>query len=283
MRKNSFTFIGFDNRYKDAKGVLFGAPFDGTTSFKPGSRFAPNNIREDSYAIESYSLYQDRDLEDVALFDAGDLELGFGSAKKALKIIQKSVSKIVKDKKIPIMLGGEHLVTLGAVKALKKRYKDLCIIHFDAHTDLRDEYLGDKLSHATVMKRVWEVVGDDRIYQLGIRSGLRSEFEWAINHTYLEKLTTNSLKNVIEKLKDRPVYITIDLDILDPSVLPGTGTPEPGGLDFNTLLANVLDLSALERVVGFDIVELSPKCDPSGISTAVACKILRELTLSVIK
>jgi len=276
-------FIGFEDDFEESKAVLFGAPFDGTTSFKPGARFAPNVMREDSWAIESYSPYLEKDLEDLKLFDYGNLELPFGDKKNALRMIQEHVQEIIDANKIPIMIGGEHLVSLAPVKALSKKYDDLHVIHFDAHTDLREDYLGEALSHATVIRRIYDQLGDGKINQFCIRSGLKDEFEWAKKHTHLEKFTYNTLPSCVKRLKDKPVYITIDLDVLDPSVFPGTGTPEPGGIDFHDMLNIIKELSKLNNVVGMDVVELSPKYDASGISTAVACKTLRELVLATVK
>jgi agmatinase len=276
-------FIGFEDDFESSRAVLFGVPFDGTTSFKPGARFAPNAMREDSWAIESYSPYLDLDLEDLKLFDYGNLELPFGDKKNALRMIQEHVQEIVDVNKIPIMIGGEHLVSLAPIKALSKKYDDLHVIHFDAHTDLREEYLGEALSHATVMRRIYDQLGDDKINQFCIRSGLKEEFEWAKKHTHLEKFTYNTLESCVKRLKDKAVYITIDLDVLDPSVFPGTGTPEPGGIDFHDMMNIIKSLSKLNNVVGMDVVELSPKYDASGVSTAVACKTLRELVLATVK
>jgi len=282
MNHNKVTFIGFEDEYKESTAVLFGAPFDGTSSFKPGSRFGPNAMREDSWALESYSPYINKDLEDLKLFDYGNLELPFGDKKNSLRMIKDFVNKIVDDGKIPIMLGGEHLVSLSPIKALSKKHSDLHVIHFDAHTDLREDYLGESLSHATVMRRVHDVLGDGHINQFCIRSGLKEEFEWAKSHTNLEKFTFDTLIDCVQNLKNRPVYISIDLDVLDPSIMSGTGTPEPGGINFHQMLEIIQTLSKLNNVVGFDVVELSPKYDVSGVSSAVACKILRELTLGVI-
>ena len=282
MIYNRVAFIGFENKYEDSCAVLFGAPYDGTSSFKPGSRFAPNVMREDSWAIESYSPYLDKDLEDLKLFDYGDLELPFGDKKRSLRFISDFVNKVIQDDKLPIMIGGEHLITLASIKSLAKKHDDLHLIHFDAHTDLREEYLGESLSHATVIRRVHDILGDGKINQFCIRSGLKEEFEWAKTHTNLEKFTFNTLNKCVNDLKDKPVYISIDLDVLDPSIMSGTGTPEPGGIDFHQMLEIIQELSNLKNVVGFDIVELSPKYDASGVSTAVACKILRELTLATI-
>ncbi|RXK03677.1 agmatinase [Arcobacter sp. CECT 8989] len=283
MEAQSSTFIGFEDSFEESKAVLFGVPFDGTTSFKPGTRFAPSAMREDSWGLESYSPYLDKDLEDLKLFDYGNLEVPFGDKKTALRMIQEKTQEIIDADKIPVMIGGEHLVSLGPVKALSKKYEDLHIIHFDAHTDLRNDYLGEALSHATVLRRIYDQIGDGRLNQFCIRSGLKEEFEWAKEHSHLEKFTYNTLEERVELLVNKPVYITIDLDVLDPSVFPGTGTPEPGGIDFHDMMKIISILSRLENVVGLDVVELSPKFDASGVSTAVACKTLRELVLATIK
>lgn len=281
MNQNVETFIGCDCPYEEAKIVLFGAPFDSTTSFRPGTRFASRAIRGDSFGIETYSPYQDLDLEDYSVFDSGDLELCFGNSPKALEQIQAHTEKILSDGKIPGMIGGEHLVTLGAVRAVAERYPDLCVIHFDAHTDLRQEYLGETLSHATVMRRVWDLLGDGRIYQFGIRSGERAEFQWAQGHVFTNKFNFDGLDSAMESLQGKPVYFSIDLDVLDPSVFPGTGTPEAGGVTFSELLYAIQQVSNLQ-IVGFDLNELSPIYDQSGASTALACKVLRELLLAIL-
>lgn len=280
MNRNIETFIGCDNEYDESKIVIFGAPFDSTTSFRPGTRFASKAMRSESFGVETYSTYQDKDLEDIAIFDGGDLELPFGNPSKALDQIQEFASEVVNDNKIPCMIGGEHLVTLGAVRAVAKKYPDLHIIHFDAHADLRDEYLGEKLSHASVIHRVWDILGDNKIFQFGIRSGDREEIYWGKDHVFTSKFNFVGLEKVIEELEGKPVYFTIDLDVLDPSVFPGTGTPEAGGVTFMELLGAILKVSKL-NIVGMDINELSPIYDQSGSSTALACKVLRELLLSV--
>ena len=283
MNKNIHTFIGCDNEYDESRIVIFGAPFDGTTSYRPGTRFAAAAMRNESTGIETYSPYQDRDLEDYNIFDGGDLEFVFGNPAKNIAIITEYVSELLKDNKIPAMIGGEHLVTLGAVQAVAEKYNDLHIIHFDAHADLRDDYLGEKLSHATVLHRVWDIVGDNKIFQFGIRSGEKGEFEFAKNHTYMNKFDMKTLDEVIAKLKNKPVYITIDLDVLDSSVFPGTGTPEAGGITFKELINAIMLFQNLENIVAFDINELSPMLDASGASTACACKVLREMLLAVSK
>ncbi len=280
LNRNVETFLGCDNAYGESKIVLFGAPFDSTTSYRPGTRFASKTMRSESFGLETYSPYQDRDLENILVFDGGDLELCFGNTEKALSQIEVFSEQILADGKIPCMIGGEHLVTLGAMRAAVKRYPDLHVVHFDAHADLRDEYLGEPLSHAAVLHRVWELVGNEKIFQFGIRSGDRSEFVWGKNRVNTQKFNFGGLEQTVEKLRGEPVYFTIDLDVLDPSVFPGTGTPEPGGVTFLQLLEAAIKVSGL-NIVGFDLVELSPVYDQSGVSTAVACKMLRELLLAI--
>lgn len=271
-------FIGCDCEYDEADTVIFGAAFDSTTSYRPGARFGSRAIRAESYGIETYSPYQDKDLLDCNIFDAGDRELPIGSSELALAMIEETAAEILADGKRPIMLGGEHLVTLGAVKAVYNKYKDLYIIQFDAHADLRDDYLGVKNSHACVMRRCHELLGDGRIYQFGIRSGEREEFRFAEKHTKMRKFSLDGIENAAAELAGKNVYLTIDMDVLDPSVFPGTGTPEHGGVRFMELLEAVFKLKGL-NIVAADINELSPHYDPSGISTAAACKLLREILL----
>ena len=271
-------FIACDSDYESAKTVIFGAPFDSTTSYRPGTRFGSSAIRSESFGIETYSPYQDRDLLDYNIFDAGDPELCIGSVETALQQIEDITAEILADEKRPVMLGGEDSVTLGAVRAVYKKYKDLYIIQFDAHADLRDDYLGVKNSHACVMRRCYEMVGDGHIYQFGIRSGDREEFRFADKHTKMNKFNLDGIDKAVKELAGKNVYLTIDMDVLDPSVFPGTGTPEHGGVQFMELLEAVFKLKEL-NIVAADINELSPHYDPSGISTAAACKLLREILL----
>lgn len=278
---NTLTFIGCDAAFADADIVLFGAPFDSTTSNRPGTRFGPRQMRLESDGLETYSPYQDRDLTDLAVCDSGDIELPFGDSARALELIEERAAAILAAGKLPLMIGGEHLVTLGAFRAALNKYPDICIVHFDAHTDLRDDYLGVKLSHASVIRRCWDLVGDGRIWQFGIRSGDRPEFYWAADgHTTLNKFNFNGLADAIAAIGDRPIYFTIDLDVLDPAYFPGTGTPEAGGVDFAALLGAIQTVCA-GRVVAADINELAPMLDPTGISTAIAGKVLRELILAI--
>lgn len=281
LKKNVETFMGCDADYKDAKIVLFGAPFDSTTSFRPGTRFASAAIRRESYGLELYSPYQDKELSEFCVFDSGDLELCFGDTKSALTDIEKRSKTILTDGKLPFLIGGEHLVTLGSVRAAVKKYPDLHILHFDAHADLRDDYLGARLSHACVLRRCHELVGDHKIFQYGIRSGDKSEFVWGKEHVFTHKFDLNGLENTLSSLQGKPVYLTVDLDVLDPSVFPGTGTPEPGGVTFDALRSALTKACTVLDVVAADVNELSPHYDQSGASTAVACKIVREMLIAL--
>ena len=284
MNRNIETFIGCDGDYDYAQIVLFGAPFDSTTSFRPGARFGSSAIRHESFGLETYSPYQDKDLTDIKVFDCGDLELCFGSAEAALKDIGEKAGEILFDGKTPFLIGGEHLVTLGAVRAVAERYPNLHIIHFDAHADLRDDYLGAQLSHACVMRRCHELTGDGRIHQFCIRSGDKEEFTFAKAHTDMHKFGFEGLKELTEKLAEEhtPVYLTVDLDCLDPALFCGTGTPEAGGVSFTELLDAILTVSKT-NIVGADVNELAPMLDASGASTAAACKIVREMLLAIYK
>lgn len=284
MRKNIETFIACDAEYEDAKVVIFGAPFDSTTSYRPGARFGSAAIRHESYGLETYSPYLGLDLEDISVYDAGDLELPMGSAEKALNDISAITAEILDDGKMPLMMGGEHLVTLGAFREVKRRYPDVHIIHFDAHADLREQYFDVQLSHACVMRRCYDLIGDGRIHQFGIRSGERAEFDFArAGHTDFHPFTFDGLEKVVDELgkEQVPVYFTIDLDVLDPSVFPGTGTPEAGGVSFNELRKALTLVCQRLKVVGLDVNELAPTLDPSGVSTAVAGKVVRELLLAI--
>lgn len=277
----SLRFMNCAAGYRQAAGILFGAPYDGTASFRPGSRFGPAAMRQDSIGLESYSPYQDLELPEDKFHDLGDLELPMGSRQGVLDRINATVRQILADGKKPVMLGGEHLVTLPAVAACLERWPDLCILHFDAHADLREAYLDEPFSHATVMRRIWDLTGDNRIWQQGIRSGTAAEFAFARDgHVRMNPFNLSGLAAAIAEIGSRPVYLTIDLDVLDPAVFPGTGTPEPGGVDFLTLLRALLQLRGL-NLAAADLVELAPHYDPSGVSTAAALKLLRELLILI--
>ena len=285
MDPNIETFIGCDSSFEKARIVLFGAPFDSTTSFRPGARFGPSAMRHESFGLETYSPYQDKDLTDYRIFDSGDLELCFGSTELALLDIESRAEEILAAGKLPVLLGGEHLVTLGSFRAIQRRWPDVHIIHFDAHADLREDYLGNRLSHACVLRRCHEIAENCSIFQFGIRSGDRSEFRFSDQTETIQtqKFNFDTLEQVIEKIGSKPVYFTLDMDVLDPSVFPGTGTPEPGGVTFEQLRQAATLVCSRANVVACDVNELSPHYDSSGISTITACKIVREMLLSFSK
>ncbi len=266
-------WMGQNPDYETSKVVMIGLPFDGTVSYRPGSRFAPEQIRLASWGLEEYSPYFDKHLGDVNFHDAGDLEFPLGNTYKSLDVIERNVEEIYKDGKKVFGIGGEHLVTLPEIKALSKFYKDLAIVHFDAHTDLRREYLGEEMSHSAVIRHCTDIIGPQNLRQIGIRSGMKEEFEFMKIHNTLAKNFSD-----LDALKNKKIFVTVDLDVLDPSIMSGTGTPESGGLDFNTLIGWFKYLKDFD-IVGADVVELAPDYDSSGVSTAVATKVIRELLM----
>lgn len=263
--------------YEEAQWVLLGLPFDGTCSNKPGTRFASQAIRNASWGLEEYSPVADRDFNEVKFFDAGDLEFPLGNRDRILDQIQENVAQALADGKKTFSIGGEHLVTLPQIKAYYEKYPNLTVIHFDAHCDLRDDYLGEKLSHASVIRRTVDIIGKENLFQIGIRSGEQEEFAWMKeNNTLLKDKEKAAV--VFKALKNKPVFITLDIDVLDVSIMPGTGTQEAGGMMFNELLEWLL-LLRNNNVVGMDLVELSPDYDSSGASTATAAKLAREMLI----
>ena len=266
-------WIGQNPDYNSSDIVMLGLPFDGTVSYRSGSRFAPEQIRLASWGLEDYSPRFDRHLEDVNFHDAGDLEFPLGNTYKSLDLIEKNVEEIYRDGKRVFAIGGEHLVTLPEIKAVSKFYKDFAVVHFDAHTDLREEYLGEEMSHSAVIRHVSKIVGAENIKQIGIRSGMKEEWEFMKEHN-----TLISKYSELDVFKDKKIFVTVDLDVLDPSVLPGTGTPESGGMQFNELIGWFEYLKKFD-IIGADVVELAPDYDASGVSTAVAAKVIRELLM----
>ena len=279
FKKVDLSFQSCKSEYEESDVVIFSVPMDWTTSFRPGTRFAGNQVRVDSFGIEWYSPYRDANLKDYQTSDIGDLELPIGDVENSLNVVYETSKKIYEDHKFPVMIGGEHLVTLPVLQAAKEKYHNLHVIHLDAHTDLRESFFGRELSHATFMYHAHKFLGDHTIYQFGIRSGDQHEFDWAKKHIHQRLFDFEGLDKAVDKLKDVPVYITIDIDVLDPSVVCGTGTPEPGGMQYKDLLWAFEQFEKLGHIVGCDLVEFNPYLDPSGASTAVAVKTIRELTL----
>lgn len=273
-------FIGSKNSYEEACVILVGAPMDYTVSYRPGSRYGPNKIRETSYSLETFSPYLDRSLDNISYFDAGDLELPLGNTQESLHVISCAADEIVKDGKKPLFIGGEHLITFPVLKAVAEAYPELTLLHFDAHADLRKEYIGQKHSHATVIRHCAEILPPKNIYQFGIRSGLREEFQWAKHNTHFYPFEVlESFSRIVDELRNRTLYITLDIDVIDPAYACGTGTPEPGGCTPHDIF-EVIKMLKDFNVVGMDLVEVSPVYDPSDRTAILAAKIIREALAS---
>lgn len=279
-------FIKSHPSFEESKAVLYGMPMDWTVSYRPGSRFGPARIREVSIGLEEYSLYLDRELEDVKYYDAGDIPLPFGNPQRSLDMIEEFVDKVLDAGKFPLGMGGEHLVSWPVFKAMVKKYPDLAIIHMDAHTDLRENYEGEPLSHSTPIRKVADLIGPQNVYSFGIRSGMKEEFQWAkevgMHISPFEVL--EPLKKVLPTLAGRPVYVTIDIDVLDPAHAPGTGTVDAGGITSRELLASIHEIARSEvNVVGADLVEVAPIYDHSEQTANTASKLIREMILGWVK
>jgi agmatinase len=273
------TYISANTSFEKSKGVILGCPYDGSASFRPGARFGPSAIRRASWGIETFSPYFQRDLSQCSIHDMGDLELPLGEKKISLGLIRNGLGKVLSEKKFPILLGGDHLITLPIIEEILTIYPHLHLLQIDAHTDLREDYLGEPLSHSTVMRKVVDHLGEGRLFQIGIRSGTEEEFKLARKMKSIVSLEPSSLSSTIKRLRNLPVYITLDLDVIDPSLLPGVGTPEPGGLNFQEFIFLLKKLQGL-HVIGFDVVELTPDYDPTQVSSITASVVLREMILA---
>lgn len=272
-------FLGAGDGYAAARVVLAGAGLDATVCFRPGAREGPRAVRHLSQCLEEYSLRLGRDIREAPFYDAGDLDLPFGGVENALAHIERAADGILSDGKVPVFIGGEHLITLPVITAVHSRHPDLVVLQFDAHADLRDQYLGVRLSHATVMRRVADLLGRGRIYQFGVRSADKEEVEFAGGNTRLHLYEVSApLADVYDEIATKPVYVTLDVDVVDPAYAPGVGTPEPGGIGPAELMDAVYRLQGL-NVVGFDVVEVNPAYDPGGLAPLLAAKVIREIVL----
>jgi agmatinase len=279
-------FIRSHQDYEESEAVIYGMPMDWTVSYRPGSRFGPSRIREVSIGLEEYSPYLDRELEEVKYFDAGDIPLPFGNPQKSIDLIENYIDSLLGDNKFPLGMGGEHLVSWPVIKAMYKKYPDLAVIHMDAHTDLRTDYEGEPLSHSTPIRKAAELMGGKNIFSFGIRSGMKEEFQWAKeNGMFIAKFEVlEPLKKILPKLAGRPVYVTIDIDVLDPAHAPGTGTVDCGGITSKELLASIHEIARSNvNVVGCDLVEVAPIYDQSEQTANTASKLIREMILGWVK
>ena len=275
-------FMGAKRSIDNCKVSLLGVPYDGTSCFRPGSRFGPSAVREDSYGIETYCPQLNLDLEDINFADLGSLDVPVGDAKLTIEYVKDATDILVKNNLKPLIIGGEHSITSGVIKAIINHYPDLIMIQLDAHADLRDEWLGNKFSHACTMKRCLEILPSKKIFQIGIRSGTKSEFiEMKNTKRLIPKVLGDNaeyLANALEGFNGTPIYLTFDLDWFDPSIMPGTGTPEPGGYFWRDFAA-IIEVLKSHNLIGADVVELSPKLDNSGISSILAAKVIRSLIM----
>ena len=256
---------------------LFGVPYDGTTSFRPGTRFGPAAIREVSQGLETYCPQLDLDLEDLAYADLGAVAIPFGAPEPVVNAVQRATTAVLDLGLNPLMLGGEHSISSGAVAAVANQHPDLVLVQLDAHADLREEWLGARHSHACAMRRCLEVLPSGDLLQLAIRSGTRDEFH-ELHSSGRRMNDVQALRDAMAPWTGRPVYLTVDLDWFDPAVLPGTGTPEPGGFLWRDFAA-VVDVLRGHRLVAADVVELAPQLDSSGVSSVLAAKVTRSLIL----
>ena len=282
FNNNGAIFLGAQRSVDQCKVSLLGVPYDGTCCYRPGARFGPAAVREDSYGIETYCPQLNLDLENIKFADVGSLDVPFGNAKLTIDYVEDATAVLLNNNLKPLIIGGEHSITSGIIKSVIKNYPELLIIQLDAHADLRDEWLGSKFSHACTMKRCLEVLPSKKIFQVGIRSGTKSEFlemnktKRLIQHTLGEN--AKYLEEALRSFKGAPIYLTFDLDWFDPSIMPGTGTPEPGGYFWGDFAA-VVDVIKSHNLIGADVVELSPKFDNSGISSVLAAKVIRSLIM----
>jgi len=264
---------------RDSSGCqvgLFGVPYDGTTSFRPGTRFGPAGIREVSPGLETYCPQLDRDLDSIAYADLGALNITYGAPEPVVKAVEQATARILSLGLKPLMLGGEHSISSGAVAAVAREHPDLVLVQLDAHADLRQTWLGANHSHACAMRRCLEVLPSGDLLQIAIRSGTAEEFSELHRSSRLVPL--HQLHQRLNEIRGRPIYLTVDLDWFDPAVMPGTGTPEPGGFTWPDFAELVEELQH-QNLVGADVVELAPHLDPSGISSVLAAKVTRSLLL----
>lgn len=271
-------FRGAQNIWQEAAFVLLGVPLDLTTTFRPGTRFGPREIRNMSHSLELYSPFQDRSLEEISYADAGDLHLPVGNLEESLKIIEESSRTLFEAGKFPCFLGGEHLLTWATMKACLEFYPDLVLLDWDAHADMRDHWQGSRHNHGTVMNTIRESIGGDRMHLMGIRSeGQRAMDNARKTHLHLQHVL-QPMQSIKDKIGDRPVYFTLDIDVMDPAYAPGTGAPEPGGITSGEALEALNYIKDL-NVVAMDLVEVAPAYDPAQMTPLLAARILREFLL----
>ncbi|BBL86144.1 agmatinase, putative (chromatophore) [Paulinella micropora] len=269
-------YMGAQYDPRNASIGLFSVAYDGTTSFRPGARFGPSAIRDVSTGIETYDPQLDLDLENTKFTDFGSVCIPAGAPKPVIQEVYNAASTIIGQGLKPLMLGGEHSITSGALAAIVHRYPNVVLIQLDAHADLRKEWMGNSYSHACAMRRCLDILPTNQLLQIDIRSGSKEEFFELKNEKRLVSLSDS--QSIIRSFRGKPIYLTIDLDWFDPSIMSGTGTPEPGGFFWKDF-ALLVDELRYHSLVGADIVELSPLLDPTGCSSILAAKVTRSVLL----
>jgi agmatinase len=281
MRRVEPHFIACDRAAADARIVVYGIPFEGRVNLRKGAAGGPRDLRLASDSIETYSPVLRRDLEDLALADIGDCELPDGATpREQLDAARTAIAAWWQPGQIPFMLGGDHTATVPVIEVLAPAFPDLQVLQLDAHPDTREEFLGERYNYASAMARVMDVIGE-RVYQVGIRTGSREELERRGPRLYLAQETppVQAVGALLSELRRHPLYVTIDVDVLDPSEAPGTGSPEPCGITVTELI-EIVRLLAGCRVVGADLVEVAHAWDPSGRTGIAASWVIREAMLA---
>jgi agmatinase len=291
--ENRYSFTGFTKGFNEALFVVVGAPLDMASSYRGGSSEAPRAVREASRSLELCTALSNIDMEAIGFHDAGDIVIAPGDIIESMKRIESVVRGILESGKRVFIIGGEHTVTLSAFKAFSSMYSDACLIVFDAHADLRDEYLGSRYSHASVLRRIIEEAKPGKVVLIGARAVSREEIEYikASDRSRLEvvkvvgRVTEDKIKEVskvIEVCRSRPKYVSVDIDFIDPAYAPGVQTPEPLGAtptEFFELISRVVD----EHVYALDIVEITPPYDKSEITAFLGAKIIIEVAGLILK
>lgn len=279
-------FSGFQKPFEQSDYVILGVPFDITSTYRTGARFGPLAIRQASLNIETYSFRSQMDVEDLKIHDLGDLHIA-SDVTETLRRLELVVKNVLDKEKTPVLIGGEHTITLGAAKGVGKTFG---IVSFDAHLDLRNEYMNLKTSHTTFMRRINEQVKPTKIVEIGTRAVCKEELQYAkeanIQYFTMEQIRREECRGLCRKIGEtlgdcENIYLTIDMDVLDPAYAPAVQNPEPDGLDMATFL-DILETVCSFPIIGLDLVEVAPNYD-SGLTSIQAAKILFEALCQVEK
>ncbi|MDH5389921.1 MAG: agmatinase [Candidatus Bathyarchaeota archaeon] len=277
-------FSGIQRTFEEAEYVILGAPLDVTSTYRSGARFAPLAIREASLNIETYSFRTNMDVEDLKIHDLGDLHIA-GEVDETLKRLELVTKDLLDAKKMPVIIGGEHTITLGVMRSVGE---NVALVSFDAHLDMRNEYMDLTTSHTTFMRRINEQINLHKILEIGTRAVCKEELDYAkksdTQFLTVQQIRRDGVEETTKKIDTlladcEKIYLTIDMDVLDPAFAPAVQNPEPDGLDmrvFLDLLGKVCD----HRIVAFDLVEVAPHYD-KGITAIQAAKTIFEVLCHV--